>query len=316
MMATGGFAIPTLRWLAQSQHQLLAVVTRPAAPSPRDRRRQPPHPVRDAARERNVPLLEPHSINDVDSMRAIAALGADAWVVCDYGQILSPQCLAVPPKGAINLHGSLLPAYRGAAPVQWALLDGQTETGITVIHMSPRLDAGPILVQRSTPIGDDEDAVQLEHRLAELGPPAVATALEMLQAWNGRDPLGTPQDRRRVSRAPRLTKQDGRVVWTNSAERIRNQIRALKPWPGTHTELFLGDSPDTAIHLILHQAEIASDAFPDAPPGHIHEARDRMVVQTGQGVLAITRLQPAGKRVMDVEEFLRGHLPPAASRMA
>ena len=168
-------------------------------------------------------------------MEQLRELNSDLLVVCDFGQILSSQALSVARLGGINLHGSLLPKYRGAAPVNRAIWNGEEETGVTVLHMTPRLDAGPSLGRKSTAILPDENAGQLEQRLSKLGVDAVAESLTLLQQWDGTSPIGQVQDPGLATNSPRLSKADGRVDWTQSAQRISNQVRALNPWPGTFT---------------------------------------------------------------------------------
>ena len=207
MMGTGPFAVPMFRALLSSDQQVVALVTQPLAPAA-GRRSSVATPMRDAAAAAGLPILDPEDVNDAAVVSQLAGLQADVFVVCDYGQILSPAILAMPPLGAINLHGSLLPEYRGAAPINWALFHGRTETGVSVAYITPRLDSGPLLVQRRTAIGPAEDAVQLEARLAELGVSAVLDALGQLAAWDRRSPLGTPQDPRRAS--PRAASEEER----------------------------------------------------------------------------------------------------------
>lgn len=309
LMGTGPFAVPTFDWLARSPHEISVVVTRPVPDKP-GRRKGAANPVLDAFTTRGIPILSPPDVNDSKVIAQLRQLAPDLLVVCDYGQILSRECLTVARLGGVNLHGSLLPKYRGAAPVNWAIWNGDAETGVTVIHMSPRLDSGPCLVQRSTPIAPDEDAVQLESRLAELGVAAVSEALAMLESWDGHTPLGVVQDPAHATQAPRLKKSDGNVDWAESAVRICNQVRALRPWPGTFTSWPRAKGP---LRLILQKVSVASghSELPPAEPGCIVESsEDRLVVATGDGFLALHEVQPAGKRVLTIREFLRGY--PAA----
>jgi methionyl-tRNA formyltransferase len=236
----------------------------------------------------------------------LAALDFQLLVACDYGQILSAGTLAVSPLGGINLHASLLPKYRGAAPINWALYHGDAETGVTVLHMTARLDSGPCLVQCRTPIGFDEDAVQLERRLSEIGVAAVHEALGMIARWDGHSPLGVPQDPQAATKAPRLKKTDGEVDWTRSARQIASQVRALKPWPGTFTTWRRpGAEP---IRLILDHVSVVADAACDGQPGEAVLAdKSRLHIATADGRLSLDRVQPAGKRSMAIDEFLRGH---------
>jgi methionyl-tRNA formyltransferase len=285
LMGTGGFAVPTFEMLRDEQ-LVVAVYSRPAIPA-QGRPTRPPGPVRQWAEQHNLKVHGPPTVNDAATIQQLAALAADLLVVCD-------------------LHGSLLPKYRGAAPVNWALIEGETETGVTVIHMTPGLDAGPSLVQRKTPVGDNEDAVAVESRLAELGVGAVREALRLLADWNGRSPLGTPQDAAHATRAPRLKKADGEVNWERSAHAILNQVRGLRPWPGTFTAW--EPKPGQLQRLIVDQVSLVDATAPSLPPGTVARAEHgQLWVATGDGLLALDRVQPAGKRVMSSDEFLRGH---------
>lgn len=303
MMGTGPFAVPTFASLLDSVHQVVALVARPVPP-PKGRVKLPPAPMRDLAVQRGVPILEPEDINAQASRQALAALDFQVLVACDYGQILSAETLAVAPLGGINLHASLLPKYRGAAPINWAIYRGEAETGVTVLHMTSRLDSGPCLVQRRTPIGPDEDAVQLEGRLSEIGVDAVHEALDMIARWDGHAPLGAIQDPQLATKAPRLKKMDGEVLWTRTATQIANQVRALKPWPSTFTTW--RPTHGEARRLILDRVSVGEQA--NSPPGRVVLVdKSRLLVATGDGLLSLDRVQPAGKRSMDIGEFLRGH---------
>lgn len=316
LLGTGPFAVPTFQSLLASPHQVVALVTQPTL-ADAGRRKAVAAPLRDAAVAAGVPIMDPENVNDSASVQALAAGHADLLVVCDYGQILSPQLLALPPLGAINLHGSLLPAYRGAAPINWALLHGCIETGVTVAHITPKLDSGPVLVQQTTAIGPAEDAVQLEARLAQLGVAAVHEAISLLAAWDRQTPLGTPQDPQRASRARRLRKSDGEANWSRSARQLYNQVRALKPWPGTFTTW--RRSPGHEMRLILDQVSVVEESViprEAAPPGTVVRAEKRLLhITTGGGLLSLDRVQPAGKRVMPIDEFLRGHPLQAGGRL-
>lgn len=309
LMGTGPFAAPTFRDLLDApQHEVLALYTQPQRGSPaKGRGAPPPSPARQVALDAGLPVEDPESVNAADAVARLQSWNADLLVVCDYGQILKPAALAAARLGGINLHGSLLPKYRGAAPVQWALLNGDRETGVTVIHMTPRLDAGPCLVQQRLAIQEDDDSVTLEARLAQLGIGAVREAIAMLESWDGHTPLGIVQDHREASRAPRFQKADGEVHWQQSAEQIRQQVRGLKPWPGSFTHWLPENGPP--VRLILDRVAIVG-SHPDAAlPGAIVATSAAGVdVMTGNGqVLRIEVLQPAGKRKMTADEFLRGH---------
>ena len=308
MMGTGPFAVPTLRELYAARHDVLALVTRPPRPLHRKSRAEA-NPMRELAVDRGTPVHEPDDVNAPFSRAVLASFRPDLYVVCDYGQILAPEVLEIAKFGGINLHASLLPKYRGAAPIHWAIYHGETETGVTVIHMTPKLDAGPAIVQVATAIDANETAAVLEPRLAELGAPAVLEAIDALAKGTAR-PI--EQDPARATRAPRLKKQDGLVDWSRSAEAIGNQVRALEPWPKTHT--FLQRDDGEPLRLILDQvvAEASDAGLPadgdGAAPGTVLEASGpRLVVATGRGALRIERLQPAGKRVLPAADFLRGY---------
>jgi methionyl-tRNA formyltransferase len=309
VMGTGPFAVPMFRGLVESPHAIAAVVTRPDHAPPG--RRPPPNPMREAAAAAGVGILDPEKVNEPAAVAALASLRPDLFVVCDYGQILSRDLLAVPPLGGINLHGSLLPRHRGAAPVQWAIREGDAVSGVSVIHMTPALDAGNVIVARSTPVGPRETAAELEPRLAELGTRAVLDAVERLQAalatTGSVAGIGIPQDAARATRAPRLSKHDGVVDWSRPAAMIERLRRALEPWPRLTTFFTRGDG--VRQRLVLEDVEVvAADAAATAKPGTVVDTSGgRIVVACGGGTsLAITRVVPEGRRGMPVADYLRG----------
>lgn len=305
VMGTGPFAVPMFESLLDSPHEVLALITRPTPP-PKGRDKSPPNPMRELAESRGSPVHAPQSINSDEGRGLLTQLAPDLLIVCDYGQILSSDVLAIAPLGGINLHASLLPKYRGAAPIQWSLLNGDQETGVTVIHMTPRLDGGPILAVLSTPIGDTEEHPELEQRLAKLGIEAVHQALAALEKWNRSSALGTPQDATQTTKAPRLKKEQGSIDWTKSAEQIRNQIRALKPWPSTFT--FWQRPGQDPLRLVIDQAHVVETSTAEKSPGQVITSDGKqLVVATGHGSLALDTIAPAGKRHMAVAEFLRGY---------
>lgn len=300
MLGTGPFGVPTLQRLASSGHDVLLVVTRP----PRDRA-QPASPLQRAGEELGIGIWAPDSVNTPEAQARLAALGADLLVVCDYGEILRPETLATTRLGGINLHGSLLPKYRGAAPVQWAILRGENETGNSVIQMTPGMDAGPCLGQQRTPIDPDEDAGQVEARLAAMGADLVAQVVEQLAAGTAQP---VEQDASLASKAPRLKKEHGAIDWSRSAPEIKNQVRALRPWPRAFT--FWHRANDAPLRLVIDRAtvgEAALAAGEPRSPGTVVAAAERLAVATGDGALELLELQPAGKRSMLAAEFLRGN---------
>ncbi|NBW97849.1 MAG: methionyl-tRNA formyltransferase, partial [Planctomycetia bacterium] len=258
VMGTGPFAVPMLSALLGSHHRIATVVTRPdhAAPG----RRPPANPVRAAAAAAGVPVLDPERINDEEQVLTLERIAPELLVVCDYGQILSPRLLAVAPLGGINLHGSLLPRHRGAAPIQWAILEGDPITGVSVIHMTPALDAGNVIVARAAPIYPGDTAAALEAHLADLGAGAVLEAIDRLAAARSLispgEPvtLGMPQDAGKATRAPRLAKADGIVDWVQPATRIERMRRALEPWP--RTTAFLARAGGEPLRLVFEDVAV------------------------------------------------------------
>jgi methionyl-tRNA formyltransferase len=303
MLGTGPFAAPTLQALAASRHEVLLVVTRPP-----QGRRPTASPLQRAAESLNLPVWSPPTVNDAESQARLSSLAADLLVVCDYGEILRPATLATTRLGGINLHGSLLPKYRGAAPVQWAILRGEMETGNSVIQMTPGLDAGPCLNQQRTPIDPDEDAGQLEARLAALGAELVVRVIDELESGTAK-PI--EQDKRLASKAPRLKKDDGAIDWSRSAQEIKNQVRALRPWPRAFT--FWHRTNAEPLRLNIDRVTIVSptagvaSVTPQTAPGTILDVQGRILISTADNALEILELQPAGKRSMSAAEFLRGH---------
>lgn len=298
-LGTGPFAVPTLRRLVADRHEVLLVVTRP----PRGRR-APAAPMKAAADELGLPVWQPETVNDDAGVARLAELAADLLVVCDYGEILKPAALAATQLGGVNLHGSLLPRYRGAAPVQWAVLNGDAETGNTVIHMTPRLDAGPCLGVQRTPIQPDETAGDLESRLAEMGADLVTEVVAKLAAGTA-EPV--EQDAAAATKAPRLAKSHGAIDWSRSAAEIKNQVRGLQPWPRAYTDVqrAAGGEP---LRLIVHTVTLAQ-GIPEAnsPPGTILVDGNRLAVVAGEGRVELVTVQAPGKRAMPAADFLRGY---------
>jgi methionyl-tRNA formyltransferase len=314
-MGTGPFAAPTFQALLASQHQVLALVTRPAKPQHR-REKSPPNPMLEVATQQQLDVFAPESINSADSQTWLRQRNADLFVVCDYGQILSHEALGLARFGGINLHASLLPKYRGAAPINWAIYHGEIETGVTVIHMTAKLDAGPALVQLRTPIEPEETAPQLESRLSMLGVGAVLKTIEMLIQHP--DGSGIVQNSELATTAPRLKKEDGLVDWSRSAVQIANQVRAFQPWPKTYT--LWNREAGEPLRLILEKVHPASiddlqtRGVPTSPGTIVESHAEHLLVATGAGLLQIDAIQPAGKRVLTAAEFLRGYPVPQGTR--
>jgi methionyl-tRNA formyltransferase len=306
LMGTGPFAAPTFEWiLRKSPHQVLAVVTRPVPP-PVGRVKAPVNPIRDLAEKHSIPIYAPQSINESAAVEYLKSQAADLYVVCDYGQILSGETLSIPRLGGINLHGSLLPRHRGAAPIVWAILSGDKETGVTVIHMTPGLDAGPMIVKVAWPIGEQETCGELETHLAARGPGAVATALELLEHWDGVSTLGEKQDPALVTKAPRISKAMGEIDWRKPARQIALEIRAFQPWPGSFS-YFLRDAKEP-LRVAIQSASAEPTNLENQEPGSVLEVtKESFTVATGAQLLRVSMLQPAGKKPMRAAEFLHGY---------
>lgn len=294
-LGTGPFAVPSLRTLvASEEHEVLAVVTRP----PRGRSKEPPAPMAAAAEELGLPLWQPESVNLAESVERLATYEADLLVVCDYGEILKPDALATTRLGGINLHGSLLPKYRGAAPVQWAVLNGDAETGNTVIQMTPGLDAGPVLGTQIVPINPFETSGELEDRLAQLGADLTLKVVDELATGTA---TGTPQDKSLATKAPRLTKEHGLIDWTRPAAEIKNQVRGLQPWPRAYT--FVPQAKGEPLRLVIDRVEVVEES---GTAGEVLDVEKRLVIATGDAAVEVLDVQPAGKRKMAAGDWLLG----------
>ncbi|MCO8123049.1 methionyl-tRNA formyltransferase [Stieleria sp. TO1_6] len=309
-MGTGPFAVPSFDALRSGGHEIAIVVTKPEPPV-KSRKGPPPAPTRSWAEQHSLPIFDPLSINDPQAIEQLKSYAADLMVVCDYGQILKPAALESTRLGGINLHGSLLPAYRGAAPVQRALLSGDAETGVSVIHMTPRLDGGPILGTRTTAISDQETSGQLEERLSHLGVELVLQCIEQLTTWDGRSALGNAQDADQVTKAPRLSKREAEIDWNQPSKHIDCLVRGMQPWPIAYSMLKIRDNKP-ALRLAILKVSQSREDVSDLQPGQIAGQSD-LIVATADGALKIETLRPAGKRDMSGEEFLRGYQLPKAT---
>ncbi len=297
-MGTPEAAVPTLRKLLESEHEVLAVFTQPDRPTGRHQVLTPP-PVKRVAQEAGIPVHQPEKLKTNEDVRAVIhALGPDVIVVVAYGKILPPWLLQIPRLGCVNVHFSLLPKYRGAAPVQWAIARGEAVTGVTTMLMDEGVDTGPILLQRECPIGPDETAPELTERLAHLG---AELLLETLKGLSQGRIQPRPQDEAQASYAPLLRREHGWVDWNRSAWEIRNRIRGFQPWPGAWTRL-------GGARLILWRAQAEEGEPSPWPPGTICaiERQALLVVCGGATRLRITELQLEGKRRLPASEFLKG----------
>jgi methionyl-tRNA formyltransferase len=313
LMGTGPFAVPSFEALRVAGYDIALVVTRPQPPV-KSRKGPPPSPVRQWANQHSLTIYDPATTNDAEAIDELREIGADLLVVCDYGQILKPAALGSARLGGINLHGSLLPKYRGAAPVQWALLSGDTTTGVSVIHMTPRLDGGPVLTTCETPIRNGETAGELEERLSKIGVDATLEAITILSSWDGHSTIGEIQNPDQATKAPRLKKSDGQTDWSRTAEQIDCHVRGMQPWPVafTHLEIAEGKPP---LRISVKQISITENSSGQSVAGEIL-ASDEFLVATADRAIRIDRLQPAGKKEMTGVEFLRGYQPTEGAKLS
>lgn len=301
-MGTPDFALRQLNELISAGHDIVLVVTAPERPAGRGRHATQ-SPVEKAAIEKGLPLITPENVNAEEVIQRIAAAKPEVAVVAAFGQVLSRQLLALPPLGFFNVHPSLLPKYRGAAPINRALINGDLATGVTVQTVVPKVDAGAITAQQEVVIDPRWNVTDLTHALAEAGATLVKWSVAELQA-------GTlqlhKQPRIGISKAPRLTKSDGIIDWTKSAEEIHNLVRGVTPWPGAQT--WHGEEPNTKMQLLLTRTEVVAETQVEMRPGEVVGVSEAgLDVACGKGVLRVLKLKPAGKREMSAGEFLHGH---------
>jgi methionyl-tRNA formyltransferase len=291
-MGSPDFALPTLSALVE-HHQVIGVVTQPDKPAGRGRTLKAP-PVKELAQEHNLPLIQPHKLNDPAVLKELESWAPQIIVVAAFGQILRPQVLDLPPYGCINVHASLLPRWRGAAPINAAILHGDQESGVSIMKMDPGLDTGPILSQKAINIHPDETAGELFTRLAQLGGELL---IETLPAYLGGGLSPQPQDDSLHTYAPMLKRQDGELDFNQPAGDLARRIRAFNPWPGTSIAW-------NEKRLKVHRAHSVNVTSPGAGVFLILEGLPS--IGTAEGVLVLDEVQPPGKRKMSADIFLRG----------
>jgi len=303
-LASGAFAQPTLRWLAQSQHEVALVVTQPAKSSGRGRHLTRT-PVRAMADELGLETLETENVNAPDVITRLRSLEARVGLVIAFGQKLGPELLGSMPGGCINLHASLLPKYRGAAPINWAVTRGEMNTGCTVFRITNRMDAGPILITRWTEIKPEETAGELHDRLAGIGVDAMKAAVELFDGDH--IPDGTPQDEREATLAPKLTKADGIVNFDRPAADVAHHICGMTPWPGALARFESRDGRWENVAFL--RARRALDPFaPSDQPGTIDARR---YVAARDGFVEILEIKPSSGRAMTWQDYVNGrHVSP------
>ncbi len=293
-LGTPSFAVPTLERIVEAGHEVLAVYTQPDRPKGRSQELTAP-PVKQTAVRLGLPVRQPERIKRPEVVEELAGLKADAMVVVGYGQIIPQSIIDLAPLGIINVHASLLPKYRGAAPVQWAIARGETTTGVTTMRIDAGLDTGDILLQVETPIGPEETATELSERLAWMGADLL---IETLRGLEQGTIASRKQDPALASHAPMLKKEDGRIEWRLGAREISNRVRGFQPWPGAWTH-FRGQL------LHIWRAQMAGEAVV-AAPGAVLPLKRRLLVACGSGALEVLELQLEGRKRMTAGDFLNG----------
>jgi methionyl-tRNA formyltransferase len=294
-MGSGHFSVPSLRLLLDSHHQVAALITQPDKPAGRGHSMRLP-PTKPIALDHSIWVHQPAKIRTEASVELIRGIAPDCIVVVAYGQIIPKAILNIPPKGIINVHGSLLPAYRGAAPIQWSIARGEEETGVCTMLMDEGLDTGPVLLERRLPIEAEDTGATLEAKLAPLG---AELLLETLDAWAAGNVSPRAQDDARASLAPRIKKEDARIDWSQSAKEIERRVRAFIPWPVAFTEL---DGKEIKVY------RSSLEPPGEASPGEtVSIDREGVVVGCGGGTrLRLLQVQAQGKKQMAATDFSRG----------
>lgn len=307
LLGTGEFALPAFKALMESEHQVVGLFTQPDRTGSGHHRHV--NPVKELALSHQIPVFQPPRINQTESLDQLESLGADLFVVAAYGQILKPALLSIPRLGAFNLHGSLLPRHRGAAPVQYSIWKGDRLTGVTIFRIEPELDSGPIAGSISTEILAEETSGELMLRLADLCVPLTLEVVRQLA-------LGTaeqqPQEHSQRTLAPRIEKEQGCIDWHQTMREIDCHIRAMQPWPRAYTWLFRSGQPALRclilkVNLPVDVAESDSSTVVETQPGIIRVRSGNLEVETSNGWLQVVKIQPEGKKAMDVAAFLNGY---------
>ena len=294
-MGTPDFAVPALKALHENQYDVLAAVTQPDRPKGRGRRLVPP-PVKEVARALGITVLQPHGIKEDWFVEEVIAMAPDLLVVVAYGHILPAPFLSIPRLGAINIHASLLPKYRGPAPIQWAIINGEQETGITTMWMDEGMDTGDILLRAKVSIKPDDNSGSLHRRLAGVGAQLLIETLAKLKSENL---LGTPQDKAEATYAPFLKKKDGSLDWSKDAKSLDAFIRGMNPWPGAFTLL-------SGKRLKVFQAKEIQGSAKESPGTVLEGFPGEFNVATGRGILGLKEVQLESAKRLAVKDFLRG----------
>lgn len=295
---TSEFAIEPLRALLASRHKVIALVTQPDKKKGRFLRLSPP-PTKVLALSKDIPVYQPQNASSSESAEYLKKTGADMFVVISFGQILKNNILSIPKRYCLNLHGSLLPKYRGAAPTNWVVINGEKVSGVTIIKMNERMDEGDIILKKEVEVGPSDTNITLSEKLSDAGARLLIETLDIIE--NGKEKL-TEQDGSKASYAPKLKKEDGLIDWSQGASVIHNKVRGLIPWPGAYTYY------NGKILKILQTKPTDERAGQAGAPGEVlYIGKEGISVNTGSGTLSIGYLQLEGKKDMDSAAFVRGH---------
>lgn len=295
-MGTPDFAVPCLDMLVQKGYDVVAVVTQPDRPKGRGQKLTP-SPVKAKALEYEINVLQPEKIKDPAILTELTALKPDIIVVVAFGQFLPKALLDLPPLGCINVHASLLPRYRGAAPIHWAIINGETMTGVTTMYMDIGMDTGDMILMSETPIGAADTTGQLHDKLSVLGAKVLNDTVQLMLEGNA---PRTPQPNEQATYAPLLTRDIERINWNRSAEQVHNLIRGLNPWPGSYCQY-------KDKHLKVWETNI-SNIYEHGQPGRIHQITQRgIIVETGCNLIELLMVQPENKRRMSARDFASGY---------
>jgi methionyl-tRNA formyltransferase len=297
-VGTGAIGVPALRGLLSSSHEIVGVVTQPDKPAGREQHILAP-PIKRAAAGSSVPVFQPARIKDPMAIEQLRAWSPDLIVVMAYGQILPRAVLDAPRRACINLHASLLPRWRGAAPIQAAIAAGDSRTGIAVMYVDEGLDTGDILLEEAIEISSEDTGGTLHDRLAQVAPNTLFNALQLLDA--GKAPR-TPQDSARATYAPKLTRESGRIVWSEPADLIERKIRAFNPWPGAFAEIQASSGRPRKLKVFL-----ASIVDNSGAPGEILRCDHELVIAAGTGAVSLIEVQLEGRKRMSAADFIRGN---------
>lgn len=296
-LGTPEFAVPTLKALIEARFEVAAVITQPDRPKGRGSILAE-SPVKRAALELRLPVYQPERIRRPENLELLKGFAAEVMIVVGYGQIIPQSIIDLPKHGILNVHASLLPKYRGAAPIQWAIANGETETGVTIMRIDAGLDTGDMLLKGALPIGPDENAPELGKRLASAGAELLIQTLQNIEAL-----ISEKQDNAQATHAPILKKEDGLVDWSRPAQEIYNRLRGFTPWPGAYTR-FRGQQ------LTILKARVATGIT--TAPGMLHPEKRRLYAGCGEStLLELIEIQLEGKKSMPVESFLNGYQPRA-----